>query len=809
MTAAPEVPAPPPDLRLVPPAVAAWVAALVALGCEPGTAAAVAVPMAVVGLALLWWVWAGARAGAGAGSRWVVVAMVLLCAAAAAGSASLRVVALGRGPVPELAERRAAVTTHLVVTTDARRIASDGATGWQDEGGTVMLRARVEQVTARGAVTRVRTPVLVLASGAAGERWMQLAPGHRVEVAGVLGPPRASGDVAAVLFAREAPVPLNRLDPVRAGAEVLRAGLRQAASGLPEEERGLLPGLVVGDTSRMPPGLEEEFRATGMTHLTAVSGANVMIVAGVVLYGGRWLGLGIRAGPAVAGLAMLGFLVLARAEPSVVRATAMGAIALAALASGRPRVGLPALCAATFTLVLVDPWLARSYGFALSVLATTGLVVLVPPLAGALVRWRVPLLHRSLPLPLAQALVVPVAAQLACGPVVAMLSGEVSLVAVPANLLAGPAVAPATVLGVLAAVSAPLSPTLAALLATGAGLPTWWVVTVAQTGASIPAGAVPWPDGRLGGLSLAAVLVAAWALSAVPSLRRALRRVGPRRGLALGAAAAVTVVGPAGLPLAPGSSWPPPGWVLVACDVGQGDALVLATGPGSAVVVDAGPDPVAVDGCLEDLGVGRVSVLILTHPHADHVDGVPGVLHGREVGAIEIGPADDPPAQAAQVREWAQLAGVPVRRARVGEQRAAGSLRWTTIWPARVIEAGSVPNNASIVVLAENDGVRLLLAGDVEPEAQAALLGRGALTPVDVLKVAHHGSAYQDPRLVPAVRPRVAVLSVGADNDYGHPAGSTLASLEAVGALVARTDSDGDVAVVGPPADLRVVRRAR
>ncbi len=200
--------------------------------------------------------------------------------------------------------------------------------------------------------------------------------------------------------------------------------------------------------------------------------------------------------------------------------------------------------------------------------------------------------------------------------------------------------------------------------------------------------------------------------------------------------------------------------------------------------------------------------MVLSHLHSDHVDGLPGVLRGRSVAAVQVGPLGEPAERAQMVREVTRAAGVPLVSVQFGEQRRVGDLSWEVVWPARVIRGEeSVPNNASIVLLAEIDGVRLLLTGDVEPLAQRALLGNGTLGPVDVLKVPHHGSAHQAPGLLAAADPRVAVVSVGADNDYGHPAQSTLDDLTAGGALIARTDRDGDIAIVGPADRLRVVRR--
>jgi competence protein ComEC len=284
-------------------------------------------------------------------------------------------------------------------------------------------------------------------------------------------------------------------------------------------------------------------------------------------------------------------------------------------------------------------------------------------------------------------------------------------------------------------------------------------------------------------------LLLAWLAPAV------LARPWPALATALCAAVVVTVPVPA-------VGWPPPGWVLVACDVGQGDGLVLDAGGGAAVVVDVGPDPVAIASCLDRLEVERVRQVVLTHFHADHVGGLTGLLREHRPEAVLVTALGEPPESAARVHAVAAAAGVPVRVATVGAVSRSGPLTWQVLGPAVELAAGSAAgnesaaNNASVVLLARSRGVTMLLTGDVEPEAQrllATLLGGRT---VDVLKVPHHGSRYQHPELLTGLRPRVAVVSVGEDNDYGHPAPETLTLLARVGALVARTDASGDVAVL-------------
>ncbi|MFG2821267.1 ComEC/Rec2 family competence protein [Kitasatospora sp. NPDC048365] len=597
--------------------------------------------------------------------------------------------------------------------------------------------------------------------------------------------------------------------PQRAAAR-LRAGLRDACDHLPPDTRGLLPGLVVGDTSRLPDDLADAFRATDLGHLTAVSGANFGILLAVLLgtpstagtarRGGlaARLGLSLRTTAAVGTALTLAFVTVCRPDPSVLRAAATGLIALLALATGRPRQGLPALCGAVLVLLLLDPPLARSYGFLLSALATAGLLTLGP-------RWAAALQARHWPPHLASAVAATAAAQAFCAPVTILLAPRVSLVAVPCNLLAEAAVAPATLLGFAVLATDPVSHPAARFLADLAAVPAAWLVTVARRGAALPGAELAWPHGLAGAGLLVAVTVAlCWA---VPPLL-ATRRLRGNRARAL-LALALAVLLPAVLLRPPSlvriaTGWPPPGWRLVLCDIGQGDMAVLPLGGDSAVVVDAGPEPKAADACLRELGISRIPLLVLTHFHADHAEGLPGVLRGRAVGALQVTTLDAPPGERARVTGWAQAARIPVLRAGRGERRTAGpGLSWEVLWPDTVPAPDAPgPNNASVALLVTvgtgRDAVRIALLGDLEPAAQAAVLRRGPpLGPVDVLKVAHHGSANQDRALTAALHPRLALISCGIGNPYGHPSPHTVADLRGLGATVLRTDQRGDIAVLG------------
>jgi competence protein ComEC len=524
-----------------------------------------------------------------------------------------------------------------------------------------------------------------------------------------------------------------------------------------------------------------------MTHLLAVSGSNVAIVLGFVLGLARWCRAGPRLAAALCVIALVGFVVLVRPSPSVLRAATMGGLALVALASGRPRSAVPGLAAIVVLLIIVDPELAGAAGFALSVLATAGLLLVAPG-------WRDALRQHRVPAGLAEAIAVPAAAQLTCAPVIAGISGTVGLVAVPANLLAVPVVAPATVLGVGAALLSPIWPGGASMAAWLASWPARWLVVVGRYGAQTPAGTAPWPAGTVGGVLLAGVLVALL----VAARHRLVRR------LAAVVTAAV-IVGTVPIRLV-ASGWPPPGWLIVVCDVGQGDASVLPVAPHQAVVIDAGPDPAAVDGCLRRLEIRHVSLLVISHFHADHVGGIDGVFSHRSVAAVVTPAHPEPTPGRRQVLAAAAAGRAPVRTAAAGEVYALGDLRLSVLGPARPLaNTRSDPNNNSLVVRVRERGHSLLLAGDAEEEEQQTLLDDPLRS--DILKVAHHGSAFQDPTFLDEAHPSIALVSVGAANPYGHPNVGVLDRLARSGARVLRTDVAGDLAAVDVSGRLAVAVR--
>ncbi|WSW82819.1 ComEC/Rec2 family competence protein [Streptomyces anulatus] len=801
----------------MPPALAVWAAAASTLGLPGRWVAAVAVACLVPAVVLLVAASRTSREGRSAGRSRVVAAggAVLLCAAAGAAVAGLHGADVRRGPVPGLAEEYARIDADVRVTSDPRTT-RPAVRGNHSAPALLLIDAEVMEVrTPNGTGTRVRTPVLLMvAAGDHRADWQKLLPSTRLRLGGRLSPPAHEGErLAAVLRVDDEGVPQITGPPtwIQRAAGELRAGLREATDDLDADARALLPGLVVGDTSRVPSDLHDAFKATDLTHLLSVSGANLSILLfllvgppGSALSAERrglapLLGLSLRGTALVGGGLTLAFIVVCRPEPSVLRAAACGLITLLAIGTGRRRSLIPALAAAVVLLVLYDPWLARSYGFLLSVLATGALLTLAP-------RWSAALRARRVPGRLAEVLAAAAAAQAVCAPVVVVLASRVSLVAVPCNLLAEFAVAPATVLGFAALAVAPVAPPVAELLARIASWPVGWIATVARTGADLPGAEAQWPGGWSG-----AALLAGLTVSAVLLAPRLARR--PWICAAAGLLLVLAVLRPVPLTRIM-TGWPPPGWAFALCDVGQGDAMVLMAGEGAGVVVDAGPDPRAVDRCLRDLAVTRVPLVVLTHFHADHVRGLPGVLRGRAVGAIQTTSLEEPPEQAAFVRRTAAAARVPTLRAVAGEHRRAGPVDWRVLWPRQGPGgAGATvrePNDSSVTLhVRAAGGLTLLLLGDLEPLAQRELLrGREASGPVDVLKVAHHGSAFQDAGLLHSARPRLALISCGADNPYGHPSARTVGALRAAGARVLRTDTDGPIAVTGTGKELRAVGRS-
>ena len=775
------------DARLLLPAAAAWVGAVLTIvGVDfvgdLGSKHAATLWLGLVGLVL--------ALVSVIISMTVPVAQIIVtaCLGLALGicSASGQLWALTASPVAPWIDASATAIVEGVVTSEPLTLQPNGAAVWQSHTAT-QVRIATSAVQARGERVLVDLPISIRMPGSV----RVPPPGSRVRVTGRLSRAR-SPDTAAILQLTASSVieVVDRPGVIDVAASAMREGLRASLSGAPADASSLVAGLAVGDESMQSAELDAAMRASGLSHLTAVSGGNVAIILLVVLGIGRLLRWRLPTRVIVGLLALGYFVVLVRPQPSVVRAAIRGVVLLLALLSGGRRSGPAVLATAVLLVVVLSPALACSWAFALSVFATGGLILLAPAVASRLSSMR---LTRRWPPALQEGVAIAMAAQLATLPLLLAMGASVGWVAIPANLLAMPAVAPVTILGLLAAMVAPLSLQVASVIAHFATWPAGWIAGVAHVCSGLPLARMPWPTGWIGAVLLMPAGLLCWLVRRY-LVRRYPQGIPPRVLASLAVALSVLAVTVLAAP--PGRrGWPPPSWIMVMCDVGQGDGLVISAGDGTAIVVDAGPDPAAMDGCLTDLGIWAVSAVILTHFHADHVNGLPGVLRGRTIGAVFVSPVSDPPDEVAMIDGWLRDAGLSSQQVRVGEVMTVGAVSWRVLWPSRRINAGSIPNNASVVVVMDVHGTTLLLSGDMEAEAQSAVIASEPGLLVDVAKVPHHGSRNQDPDLPAWSHARIALVSVGVGNSYGHPAPETLDEWAAAGALIGRTDEGGDVAV--------------
>ena len=705
-----------------------------------------------------------------AGPAMAFLAVFIAFALLGAGWAGIREARVRSSPIATLTGRAVKVSGEIASSPE------QGTFGWTGAMRTemVMLQAAPS--------SRVRSSNTVWLEGRG--RPPRLPPGEQVIVEGTLQ--RLRGSFGEYLRRRGYAATLAvdaQLDRGPPGnpfvrlANSLRTSLRRSlARVFPRKEAGLVMGLALGDTSGLDRRVEEDFRATGLSHLTAVSGENLVMFLAPILGLAGWVGAGRRARFAV-GMASVGFFVLLTgAEPSVLRAAAMSGLTLLGVFLGRPRSPPAILGGAVLLLLAHDPTLVHSVGFQLSVAATVGMALLAQPLANRL---------SSLPPSLALAAGTTLAAQAGVMPLLLFYFRVFPLVSIPANVLAFPAVGPGMLLGLGAAALEVLGHPLGVVAAALGRIPIGYLEWLSDHLARSPLPSVTSPGGQVETLIVGSV-----ALAAIAWWIRSGRGI-PRRAVVLG-----LLILPVLLLTSAFRAGPPSRLTIVFFYVGQGDAALIRSPGGATILIDGGPDPDLVAAKLAALGVRRLDLVVATHAHADHVVGLPAVLARFQVGlVIDPGCPSDAPYYSAFLSA-VHSSGVPFRHPARDSVLRVADVRLDVLGPGSCYHGTrSDPNNDSLVLRMIDGPVSVMFTGDVEQPAQTDVLeDHAALLPASVLKVPHHGGATSLERFILAVHARVAVVSVG-PNRYGHPVPAVLRQLAADGMRVFRTDRAGDITV--------------
>ena len=630
--------------------------------------------------------------------------------------------------------------------------------------------ASISIIRIAGVSRSIRLPIRLTSS-----KEIRLIPGEKFTVTGVAFP-TAERRVAALIATTGNFRKLSQANYLQRVSAKIRDAFRKSAISVGGAGGALIPGLVIGDTSLEEPTFAVNMRRVGLSHLTAVSGANFAIIAAFLLWLSQWVFKRVRSRLILTSLVLIGFIFLVRPSPSVLRASVMSAVILIAKARGIKADSIPSLGLAIAFLILMDPVQAIDPGFALSVAATAGILLLAPKL-------EIYLGEKFGHEKFAELIAIPLSATIMCTPVILAISGLFSLVSIPANILAEPVVAPITVIGFIAAIVSPITPGISHLLLV-------LIKPLAQL--------IVWISNFASGLPVL-ILPKSYLGAGIALLVIALVKLRKWFALSLLLVAAILVIALPG-------RWPGANWSVANCNVGQGDGLAINLGNHEALVIDVGPDSKLMDKCLKDLRIERIPLLVLSHFHADHVHGLDGVLSGRKVSSVWVSNFDQPKSE----RDTAVLlmGNIPIHQATTGEvvrfQSAKGQVEIQVLWPSKVQSNfdvlpgdGSAINNSSIALVITVGNLRIFSAGDLEPQAQAAMLALTKIAPVDIYKVSHHGSSFQYLPLLSALHPKIALISVGAGNSYGHPAASTVNALQSIGATVLRTDQDGALSVDG------------
>jgi competence protein ComEC len=541
------------------------------------------------------------------------------------------------------------------------------------------------------------------------------------------------------------------------------------------EVRSLLRGVVLGADEGVVPSLRDQFRDSGLLHLMAVSGQNVVIVGAGVL-GLAWLAaVGRRWAHGGAIVVVAAYALAVGWQPSVVRATVAGCLVSLAWLTSRARDRWHAMGLGALVLLAWLPASILEPGFQLSFAAVAAIFLVVPRIERVLDGYPVPAL-------LVQGVALASACALVTAPIVLAHFGSVPVWAVAANVAAEPAMPPLLGLALTAAVVEPISQSAATALVWLAGWCAWWLALCARLFSGLPLATVG-ARSALGGLAVVSLAALAFRRLSRPR----------RRAAAVAAAGIIVVVAPLLHVLRGDRAWAPPhGLRVTFLDVGQGDSVLLEV-PEGAVLVDQGPPEAKVAGQLRRLGLRDLAAVVLTHPQRDHIGGAPEVMRRLRVGWV-LDPqlvAHSPEREA--VLAIAAARHVRVVTARAGDSYRIGGLQLRVLWPDGPGSDSDDPNRRAVVLLASYGEADLLLTADAESDVTRVL----PLRRVEVLKVAHHGS--EDDGLAEqlrVLRPRVAVISVGHGNDHGHPRPETVATLrQSPGLSLYRTDVDGRVVV--------------
>lgn len=725
--------------------------------------------------------------------------------AAAGAVAAAIVVAAGRPIAARHARLLLGASLALVagaLTADARLTALDRTALRPWLGHAAELRVVALELPRERAFGRQAVLALVQAGPGAGERVLvraaRLDPavGRELRLRG--GFRRLPGYESAArrrgahaLFDADAVIPTGRRRGGVAGAldRVRDRADRALERGLPPPLGALARGMVLGEGAALPSGVAADFQAVGLTHIVAASGANVALLVALALGIAAAAGVPLRLRLWSMLIVIAAYVPLAGGGPSIQRAGVMGAAAVVAALASTPSSRWYALLLAALATLVANPRAAEDPGWQLSFAAVIALIALLPPLRRRFAR--------RLPAPLGELAAVTVSASVGTAPLIAAHFDRVSLVSLPVNVAAAPVVPLVMWLGTLAALAGQAGTALAAPFTALAAWPLALLLALADLGASLPYAEVRAPSLVATGAGVAGLVLLIAALGS--------RRC---RGVCL-IAIGMSIAGVVALsPLLSqrGHPRPPAGLVVSALDVGQGDATLIQHGS-HAILVDAGPADGEIVRRLRDAGVRGLDALVVTHAQADHQGGAAAVLAALPVGLVLDGrdgvrsPDGDRFAAIARRRRVRLLAAAAGQRLRAGPL----SLDVLSPQPARApADAGADPNQRAVVAELRDGGFAMLLTADAESDVLASL----ALEPVDVLKVAHHGSADDGlPALLARLRPAVAVIEVGRSNRYGHPAPSTLAALRAVGE-VARTDRDGTVRLHVEPDGIRIERDA-